>query len=144
MLDFGLNTAQQLANMSWLVARAPKGAAFITSDDPFLLVPPRGYDPENSPYGVGIITLGAQKCVPLTQEIYLSIQDEGSEMAFWQADRRAVRSINQNTARSHRRFLFGRDEALVRKAASTTTPLPRSRPQIGHSRVYRVEDEEDS
>lgn len=143
MLELGLNAAEQLANMRWLIARAPKKAAFITSDDPFLLTPPHGYDAENSPYGVGIVTPGAYKNVPLTQEIYLSIQDEGTEMAFWQADRQAVRTINQNTARSHRRFLFGRDEALLRRAAGTTTPLPRSRPQVGHSRVYRVEGEED-
>jgi hypothetical protein len=139
MLDLGLKTAEQLAGMRWLIVRAPEKAAFITSDDPFLLTPPRGYDPESSPYGVGITTPGAYKNVPLTQEIYLCIQDEGVEMAYWQADRQAVRIINQDTARSHRRFLFGRDEALLRKAVSTTKPLPRARPQVGRSRIYRIQ-----
>jgi hypothetical protein len=139
MLDLGLNTAEQLANMRWLIIRAPKKTAFITSDDPFLLTPPRGYDPETSPYGVGVITPGAYKNVPLTQEIYLCIQDEGLDIAYWQADREVVRTINQDTAKSHRRFLFGRDKELLRKAASTTVPLPRPRPQIGHSRIYKFQ-----
>lgn len=142
MLNLGLHTAEQLANMRWLIVRAPEKAAFITSDDPFLLTPPRGYDPESSPFGVGLTTPGAYKNIPLTQEIYLCVQDEGLEIAYWQADRQAVQIINQDIARSHRRFLFGRDEALLRKAASTTTPLPRSRPQIGRSRVYRAQSGE--
>ena len=70
------------------------------------------------------------KGIPLTQKVYLCIQDRGLEMAEWQADRRVVRMINQDTARSHRRFLFGRDELLVRKAGSTTKPSPRARPKI--------------
>ncbi len=143
MLDLGLKTAEQLANMRWLIVRAPEKAAFITSDDPFLLIPPRSYDPEISPYGVGITTPGAHKNVPLTQEIYLCIQDEGVEMAYWQADRQAMRAINQDTARSHRRFLFGRDEALLRRAASVTAPVPSPRLQVGRSQVYRVRSREE-
>ncbi len=139
ILDLGLNTAQQLASMSWLLIHAPEGAAFITSDDPFLLVPPRDYNPDNTPYGVGIVTSGAHKRVSLTQRLYLCIQDEGSEMPTWQADKRAVRAINEDTAKSHRRFLFGRDEALLRKAAGATVPLARSRPRIGHSRFDESE-----
>lgn len=141
MLELGLNTAQQLANMTWVLARAPKKAAFITSDSPFLLVPPRGYDPGSSPYGVGIVTPGAQKCIPLTQKMYLCIQDEGYEVVNWQADRRTVQVINRDTAKSHRRFLFGRDEALVRRVARTTAPLPRSRPRINDTKIYRVQSD---
>lgn len=143
MLDLGLSAAEQLANMRWLIVRAPERAAFVTSDDPFLLVPPRDRAPGMQQSGVGIVTPGAYKCIPLTQRIYLSVQDEGLEMATWQADERAVRLINEDTAKSHRRFLFGSEEALLREAASTTTPFPRVRPQVGRSRVYRVEGEED-
>lgn len=144
MLELGMNTAQQLVNMRWLLAWAPQNTAFVTSDSPFLLVPPPDYDPDSSPYGVGIVTPGAQKCIPLTQRIYLCIQDEGYEVVNWQADRQVVQVINRDTAKSHRRFLFGRDEALLRKIAQTTTPLPRARPRINDSKVYKVQSDEDS
>jgi len=56
MLHLGLATGEELATMEWLFIRAPQNSAFITSDDPFLIMPPRDYDAETSPRGVGIVT----------------------------------------------------------------------------------------
>jgi hypothetical protein len=140
MLHLGLATGEELATMEWLFVRAPQNSAFITSDDPFLIMPPRDYDPETSPRGVGIVTPGVYKGIPLTQKVYLCIQDRGLKMEEWQADRRVVRMINQDTARSHRRFLFGRDEALVRKAGSTTKPSPGHAPRSTRAIVTGLAD----
>jgi hypothetical protein len=104
--------AEPLFAMRWEVMRAPQEAAFVTTDDPFVVVPPKGVQPEY-PYVVGISVEGTKKIVPLTQRVCLQIGDAGMGTTYVGCSQREVMKVNEILATNHDRFLFGPDEALL-------------------------------
>ncbi len=113
MLQLGLEMARHLEQTDWIFMRAPHNTSFVTSDNPVILLRPEGHNPVR---GVGFLTPGAKKVVPLTAQTCLIAFDEGLRTAYTGISRREVRSINMSIAAYCDRFIIGRDEALVRKA----------------------------
>gem|GEM_PF-4320079 len=111
LLEISAEMASYFAHMSWRIIFAPQSSAYITSDNPFVLFSPV----ENSPYrGVGVITKGAVKAIPLSKSFYLAMFDEGKDVAFYKADRRHCRHINDNVALNCDRFVYSHSEQLLR------------------------------
>lgn len=104
--------AEPLFSMSWEVLRASSEAAFITTDNPFVVVPPKGVEPVY-PYLVGVAVEGAKKLVPLTRSVCLRIGDAGDGTAYVGCPTREVQEINEVLAANYDRFLFGPEERLV-------------------------------
>lgn len=119
MLELSVNIAKYLVQMDWIIFHAPKKTSFVTSDNPVFILPPKDWDP-NSAFGVGLITPGARKVVPITQGECLVIYDYGDKIRHSDLNRNLVRSFNKSIASNSDRFLIGRDEALVRNLAQTT------------------------
>lgn len=113
MLQLGLEVARHLEGTDWIFMHAPPNTAFVTSDNPFILLAPDNHDPER---GFGLLTPGAKKVVPLTAQTCLIAYDEGLRTAHTEISRREVRNVNISVAAYCDRFVIGRDEALVRKA----------------------------
>jgi hypothetical protein len=113
MLELGLEVARHLERTDWIFMRAPRNTAFVTSDNPFILLAPENHDPKR---GFGFLTPGAKKVVPLTAQTCLIAYDEGLGTAYAEVSRRDVRNLNISIAAYCDRFVIGRDEALVRKA----------------------------
>jgi len=115
-IDSGLEIARYLGQMNWIFACAPASTSFITSDNPFVFIRPKNHDPHR---GVGVITPGAKKVVPLTHDTCLFALDRGSYTGYMDISREAVRGINLTVSANCDRFLIGRDEALVKRLVKT-------------------------
>lgn len=111
MLEAGGEFGWRLWQMTWLIARAPSDTSFITSDSPFVIMPPLESAPDR-PYGFG--TRGAVTLVPLTQRVCLCISGPGTFAVQRVIPKSEVREINIAIAQKCERFVIGRDEALVR------------------------------
>ncbi len=117
MFRTGFEVALHLERMDWIFICAPKNTAFVTSDNPFVIVPPRGHNPDD---GIGLVTPGAKKIVPLTSETCLIAYDEGYETVYTRiVPRTEVRTINRSVAAHCDQYVIGRDQELVRKAVES-------------------------
>jgi hypothetical protein len=72
MLELSAKIAPYFFGMSWVFLYTDKPYAFISSDNPFLLAPP---DVINRFYGVGLLTQGARKIIPLRSNLCLVMGD---------------------------------------------------------------------
>lgn len=116
-----LNEAHSLAGMFWRVYTAPKGASFITSDNPVTCVNnPSGTYSKGSVGGVGG-GLGASNTLvyfPLTKKHILQIWSTvppGFEYST--ASKSRVATCNNYTQMSCHNYLIGSNERLVSKYA---------------------------
>lgn len=105
--------------MDWVFLYAPDKSSFVTSDNPFVLIPPNNYNP-NGPYGVGLITTGVRKVVPLTQRACLVMGDYGQRVMKRAITREDVRKVNLNIAVHCDNLLIARDKPLVEKLVKMT------------------------
>ena len=105
--------AKTFSKLDISILHAPKGSAFLTSDRPLVIVPTRHTPPLPQWAGVGILTPGAQKYLPLASDLLLAFGDVGENAKHTAVTRRTVMAINSFVAEMTDRFLLGRDEALV-------------------------------
>lgn len=117
MFDCGKVTAHLLRQMDWVFIYAPKGSSFITTDNPFTLIPPAEY---NEFFGVGVLTKGATKFVPLSQDVAVLIRDVGNKIEGGYPNRNLVKTLNYRIAANSDRFVIARDEPLLRKIVKVT------------------------
>ena len=117
MRNTSLEIAHYFKQMNWILFHAPHITSFITTDNPFALIPPDNH--KNSIYGTGIATPGAKKIVPLTQSLCLMMLDHGTLTKHKDIDRKLVKEINIKIAWFADRFVIGRDEALVKRIVKT-------------------------
>lgn len=113
MLKIADHLMPYFMQMDWILLRAADGAAFITTDNPFTIFPPAWYNP-NSFLGVGVLTRGAKKSVPLSPKSALFFLDRGSRYGENLVPRDKMRFFNESYAHNSDRFIFARDEALLR------------------------------
>lgn len=113
MIETSFELASYFNQMDWLLIYAPKKSSFITTDSPFTLIAPDNYDPKSF-RGVGIITKGAIKVVPLSQKTCLIMYDKGTRYEQRTASREEIRTINLNVALRCDRFVISRDETLLK------------------------------
>jgi hypothetical protein len=119
MLLLGQDLIGYFLQMDWFFLWAPKNSSFITSDNPFLLLPPSDYNPKSF-YGVGILTPGAKKIIPLTSHTCLIMGDHGGRMIGRIADPKAIRAINLYSAINSDRFLIARAKLLLERIVQIT------------------------
>jgi hypothetical protein len=135
-LDVMLSISPELADyfnrMNWMVFHAPKSTSFVTTDNPLILLPPPGYDP-NSPWGYGLLTAGVRKVFPLSQKACLVMDGPGHILSYVNVHKQIVRDVNIQVAFQAYRFVIARDEDLVRNIVRTAK-LQQRKPQ-GHFRV---------
>jgi hypothetical protein len=118
MLDATEHVAQLLLTRNWHFVRAPRDFEFITSDGPFVISPPAGYERDWRAYGA--LTPGAAIQVPLSPSTSLIIQGEGNDILYGRINKDTARKINANVAQNSDRFTIGRNEAYVRKLVQRT------------------------
>jgi hypothetical protein len=131
MVELLPRIADLLGIMDWVVLHAPANKAFITSDEPFVLMPPPRL--ANSLYGAGLATTGAMKFFPLTSGMCLGLLDMANGRPSWvkhmPSDAEGVRAININIAANSERFVLSHSEPLlrsvVRASAVDRTDPPR-------------------
>ncbi|MCU1328316.1 MAG: hypothetical protein JWN34_3686 [Bryobacterales bacterium] len=122
MVDISPKMAALLIDLDWTIMVAGEDCAFILSDNPFAIVPPRASPGQ----AVGLDTPGALKYLPLTKSHCLRMADHGYALRYAAADSAVVRVININTARNSRRFLYATDGAdlkgIVEASGTASSP----------------------
>ncbi len=118
--------------MDWQFLFAPDSASFILTDNPFTIFPPENYGETHWGQGVGIATQGAVKVIPLTATMSLSIGNTGTKTTGHRIDRELVRQINLRFAVTSDRFIFARDEQLLRSVVkrSHVDEIPSDRERV--------------
>lgn len=117
MLKSAIGIGEHLLQMNWEFIYAPLKKSFITSDNPFSLIPPMNH---NTFRGVGIITPGAVKLIPLSAKVCLIIFDKGNRMNYLSATPEKVRSINKYITIGCDRLLIGESLSLLKSLVEAT------------------------
>jgi len=116
MLDMGGSICEHIHSLTWMIFRANKKAAFITSDNPFTIIEPEGFDLTvlRSP---GIHTPGAKKVFPMSTSHCLVMGDRGSKVLYVPSPMKLIRYLNCRTAINATRFVMARDCELLKRVA---------------------------
>lgn len=115
LLSLSNELSRIIFSLNWYIVRAPKNKSYITSDNPYMLLPPDNY--VDNFYGYGIATVGAKSIIPLTQEICLHIEGDGGDLKYVEVTNEHVRNYNLNAAINAYQFIIGRDKELVESVA---------------------------
>jgi hypothetical protein len=118
MVDLVTELTPEIMALSWMIIHATPETSFVTTDAPFVLLPPRDFKAHGI-RGYGLRTLGTLKVFPLSQKACLIMGDViKNKMGFLISHQDAgvgkVKEINLALTSRCERFLLGRDEALVR------------------------------
>ena len=116
-IQMSLEVAPTFAGRNWVIAhRDNDKKSFVTTDAPVLLTSARPSEP--SIYGVGFGSADAFVAFPLTQSCVLMMHGDDGGLRHVVADAAKVRRSNLAMAEKCKRFVVGRDEALVRSLAA--------------------------
>jgi hypothetical protein len=119
MLDIAVALGEAIVAMDWTIYWTSSDSAFVTSDNPFIVVPPLSTDPALE--GTGPLSPGATNLIPLSSRTLLCARNDGSgPFKFVKANRDLVRHCNRLVTSESDRFLLARDEALLRKLVKVT------------------------
>ena len=128
MLDQALEMVLVVASLKWTFLFAAKGRAFITSDVPFVVVPPQGWAKET---GVGLVTPGALQYLPLTSGVCLRMGEPDYGLRTRIVDSGVVRTINANVAANSERFIFANNDSSLRRAVRVShTEVPSNEDRV--------------
>jgi hypothetical protein len=126
MLKLSMDTCEYFQMMNWVFVHSVRQFSFITSDNPRLIIPPKHNDPF---MGVGLVTPGAVKIVPINSHICLHMYDVGERWTTLHMetdDKDSIRFINYNIAREARRYIFsshrGKLEVIIKKDRLASVP----------------------
>jgi hypothetical protein len=118
MLDIAVAVGEAIVDMDWTVCWTTPDCTFVTSDNPFIVVPPVSADPTE---GTGPLSSGVTNLIPLSNRTLLCASQKGSgQLRFVRAKRDFVRYANQLVASASDRFILARDEPLLRKLVKVT------------------------
>lgn len=114
MLQMGMDLTPTLQICDWELCIADKQFAFITSDNPFMLIPSRPIVPFN---GLGLLTPGAKKVVPLTSKVCLVMHEPNKNpvIKYSMVNKEYFKKINRFTFNNAHRFVFSSDEGKLNK-----------------------------
>ena len=115
MMTLAVDTMPIFPRLNWQIFVAPEKTAFITCDNPFCIIPPIDF-PSQGILGVGILTRGALKILPLSAKSCLVLGDPG-ESACYRTDfsRERIRQINIGIASNSERFVIARDRTQLER-----------------------------
>lgn len=119
MLQIAVTLSEALITLDWTIYKTPLDFTFLTSDNPFIVIPAPNHDHTLS--GAGPLSKGATSLVPLSKTLLLAMGHNGKGfLRHVKAGRDFVRYANQTVTRNCDRFLIGRDEAHLRKIVQLT------------------------
>jgi hypothetical protein len=119
MLEIAVKLGEAIVAMDWTIYSTTSHCAFVTSDNPFLVLPPAGSD--STLTGTGPLSPGATCLIPLSSKTLLCVCKNGSGLfKYVKATRDFVRFVNIQVVAVSNRFFVARDEALLRKLVKVT------------------------
>lgn len=121
MLNLGVEAGKHFSEMDWLFLFTKKTYAFITSDNPLLLVPPQVSDLFR---GVGLLTPGAKKIIPLRPNMCLMMGDANKRptIKFGEARKVFIQQLNRYQMVNCERFCFSPEKGKLERLVKKTKP----------------------
>lgn len=116
MLKLAAEISGLFMHLDWVFLKAPDNSSFVTSDNPFSLIGKPTYPFD----GVGILTPGAEKTLPLSPKICLMMLNMGNNVWGHEISRKHVRGINCRAASNCDRYLIARDKPLLERLVKIT------------------------
>lgn len=110
MLEAATKFSRVFSQMDWILLHCTENISFITSDSPFIPVPPLG----SSRRFYGVASQGVCKLLPLSGKMCLLMGDRGDLLSHHEMTREEVRAINLGITANCQNLVVGRDEALIR------------------------------
>ncbi len=131
MLELADHFYPYLAVTDWQIIHAPNKYAFLTSDNPFMLIPTEKPDP----FGVGLLTPGVRKIIPLRSDLLLVMHEPSEKPNLYHTEgtKEGFRKINELTVWNADRVIFSPDLGKIKKIAKTKPELVKPR-----GKRYRV------
>jgi hypothetical protein len=126
MTEVAGSMTEEIALLEWAVLCAPPQKSFVTTDSPFLITPPQGWNNRFGP-GTGLRIRGTRKWFPLTAERCLVMFEPGNVFTYRDVTPENVREINLEMAWHAYELVIARDEALLRSVVELTLAERRSR-----------------
>lgn len=125
--EFSLKMMYELAQelpiyfiqMDWQFCYSPKTSLFVTSDNPFILIPSNDYK-KGELSRLGMLSRGTKKIVPLTQKVCLAISDKGGKIEKVNITSKEVREFNFHLAKNCDNILISRDKSLLEELVKIT------------------------
>jgi len=126
MLTLANDVYVYLAHCGWEVKHATRKYAFLTSDNPVLLIPSEKPHPF---YGVGLLTPGVKKTIPLTSNLYLAMHEPQEELVLFHttADKEFWKQANIWAMRNAERLVFSPVLGKIEKIVKTKPELAKPR-----------------
>lgn len=114
MCSIAPEIAHILATLNLSILHAGKNTSFLAVDRPTLLVPTARTSPIPRWGGLGILTPGVHKYLPIASDLLLAFEDIGSTVKHVSIDQKTVMYLNSCIARMTDRFLLSRDLPLLK------------------------------
>lgn len=127
MLTLSNDIYVYLAHCEWEIRHAVKKYAYITSDHPVLLIPSEKPDPF---FGVGLLTPGVKKTIPLTANMYLIMHEPQKEkliLVHTVGNKDFYNKVNEWTMKNAERFVFSPDLGKLEKMVKMKPELAKPR-----------------
>jgi hypothetical protein len=119
MLSSAAELGEAIASMDWTIYTCPDDCTLITSDNPFVVIPPQDLDLTIS--GFGPLMPGAISLIPLNKRTLMCAQKDSSGLLKYKsANRDIIRFVNYKVVAKSDRFIIARDEPLLRKLVKRT------------------------
>lgn len=129
MTSLSRSFAKILCGLNISILHAPKDSSFLTTDRPFVILPPkdRSFIPKWA--GIGLRTPGARKILPLSAKLLIMFGDAGRYFHHIDISKNDVMRFNAWICETTKDFLIGRDRPLVerwvrRLNLSERVPIP--------------------
>lgn len=118
MLQLGMDITPTFQMCDWEFCVTDKPYAFITSDNPFMLIPS---EPVHPFYGLGLLTPGAKKVLPLNSKVCLVMHEPKKNPinTYRKVDKDFFRMVNMFSYKNAKRFVFSPDEGKLVKLNKT-------------------------
>lgn len=130
MLQITPDLSNIISKLDWQVWVPPKRCALITSDNPFSLHPPPGSKEDGLfERGVGLLTPGALKIIPISSTHCLVMGEPGQRFSRNVINQKLTRQLNWMTAINSDRFIYGRSRELLESIVHVT--------RLGDRRILR-------
>lgn len=121
MLEMAMATVPAFMTMDWHFLYTDRKFAFITNDNPLMVVPPKNFDRF---WGIGLLTPGVKRIIPLTSNLCLMMGEMSAnpKIEFKKVGKEFFREVNEHLISGCKRFCFSPDKGKLEKLVKTVKP----------------------
>lgn len=118
MINITISVSQCLVKKDWIILNIDTNHEFITSDNPFILIPSK--EQIEKQLGIGVDTPGVKKFIPLSSNRGVTIFDDGFAIGNFYLEEPYISTYNKLVARDSKRFIFSKSKRVLEDIVGLT------------------------